>query len=134
MADIVTETTVKVCSVAVIFWSLNFWIWQPTLTTCSPNLLFVCLSIVKPAPDTLDGCVSSKAEKKSDKVAENGNSTPTVEFTVNTQNGNGKKEDADDNSELAEDTEPELYFTPKVSLPLVDVNTLEDKEEVVVEL
>lgn len=49
------------------------------------------------------------------------------------QNGGDKKQTEDAEEDSAE-AEPELYFTPKVSLPLVDVKTMEDEEDVVVEL
>ena len=67
----------------------------------------------------MDGCVSSKINKDDENLTKkNGHSTDEP------QNG--------DNGNL--ETEPELYFTPKVNLPIVIVKTMEDDEEALVEL
>ncbi|XP_017484672.1 PREDICTED: ran-specific GTPase-activating protein-like [Rhagoletis zephyria] len=83
--------------------------------------------------DKVDGCVSSKVEKVED------SDKPTAETNghgkeTTPKNGKAEKQTEDNGDEDSPEAEPELYFPPKVSLPLVDVKTMEDNEDVVVEL
>lgn len=84
-------------------------------------------------PDKVDGCVSSKVEKDDDETKPSTENGHAKEETVQ-QNGSDNKQTEKDAEEDSAEAEPELYFTPKVSLPLVDVKTMEDGEDVVVEL
>lgn len=75
--------------------------------------------------DDIDGCVSSKTTSD-----ENGNDNSNGESkaAIKSQNGDGNHEEHSDNES------PEPYFAPKVHLPIVVVNTMEDNEDVLVEL
>lgn len=84
--------------------------------------------------DSVDGCVASKAEKEEkpetnghEKCLENGKNVETNGHKAET---NGKDPEANDEEEEEEEEE----FLPKVNLPLVDSNTLEDNEDVIVQL
>lgn len=79
----------------------------------------------------MDGCVGSK-ESKPDT---NGKTIEPAEEEKPKEKKDSTEEDKNNNeTEDGEEHEPELYFTPKVHLPIVVINTMEDNEDVVVEL
>lgn len=71
--------------------------------------------------------------EKEDDVAKTSTENGHAKEEAVNQNGGDNKQSEEAEEDPAE-AEPELYFTPKVNLPLVDVNSMEDNEDVVVEL
>lgn len=88
--------------------------------------------------DKLDGCVSSKEEKPLTNLkVELVNEDKEIKESPkeDKEKKDSTEEDKNNNEpEDGEEHEPELYFTPKVHLPIVIINTMEDNEDVVVEL